>query len=154
LARDYEYPTGLSKFDCYEPGDPLATSFGATAATYESGTLSLHDRLNRLFCFAIDGARVGFHHAGHMGTGPGSTPEIQPVVYPVDTTPPTITCQNPVFILHQPAASVAGTVSDATSGPATSSVSGAVSTDAVGSFSLPLTAYDVAGNSATVSCSY
>jgi hypothetical protein len=49
---------------------------------------------------------------------------------------------------------VGATVTDATSGPLVSSLSAAVSTNAVGTFSVPFTAYDVAGNSTTGSCSY
>jgi hypothetical protein len=58
------------------------------------------------------------------------------------------------LLLHQPAASVTGVVTDATSGPAAATVSAAASTQAVGSFVAVLTAFDRAGNSASAPCAY
>jgi hypothetical protein len=67
--------------------------------------------------------------------------------------PPTIGCQDAHFLLNEPATLMAG-VTDATSGPATQTVSRAVSTAQVGTFTGTLTASDAAGNTASASCSY
>lgn len=73
----------------------------------------------------------------------------------IDTTPPIVTPGTaPTYILNQPGATVNATVTDATSGPAASPVTVSVSTAAVGSFTAPVTGYDVAGNSTTVNCPY
>jgi hypothetical protein len=73
----------------------------------------------------------------------------------IDTVPPTVTpIGTPTYILNQPGATVSATVTDATSGPAASPVTVSVPTTAVGTFSVLVTGYDVAGNSSAVSCSY
>ncbi len=151
-ADDYWYPTGFSNLSCQDNiGTPTSLTPG-TNAPFVQATLNLGEGQHALNCSAADGARFGFHGHGNQGAGPGSTP--QPVLFNVDTVGPSIHCQNPVFILHQPAATVGATVTDETSGPQTSSLSAAVSTNTLGTFSVPFIASDVAGNSTTGSCSY
>ena len=152
LATDYRYPTGISALDCLDNTTFVQLSPG-TNAPFARGSLSLHDGTHALDCRATDGARFGFHAEGNRGAGPGSTPA--PVFVNVDTTPPFIACGASVpLLLHQPAASVTGVVTDATSGPAAATVSAAASTQAVGSFVAVLTAFDRAGNSASAPCAY
>ena len=152
LATDYRYPTGISALDCLDNTTFVQLSPG-TNAPFARGSLSLHDGTHALDCRATDGARFGFHAEGNRGAGPGSTPA--PVFVNVDTTPPVIACGASVpLLLHQPAASVSGVVTDATSGPAAATVSAAASTQAVGSFVAVLTAFDRAGNSASAPCAY
>ena len=73
----------------------------------------------------------------------------------IDLTPPTVTCQAaPVFYLNQPGAMVSASVMDALSGPANPTVSATVPTNSVGSHTVTLTGSDLAGNTASASCSY
>jgi hypothetical protein len=151
-ANDYRYPTGISRFEYQDNFGSVVPLTPGTNAPFVNGHIDLSDGYHLLTYSAADGATFGHNGYGNSGGGPGSTG--QPVSFNVDTVPPTITCQTPVFILHQPAATVGATVTDATSGPLVSSLSAAVSTNAVGTFSVSFTAYDVAGNSTTGSCSY
>jgi len=72
----------------------------------------------------------------------------------IDKTDPDVTCNAASFALNQSPANVTASVSDGLSGAAPASVSAAADTSSVGSHSVTLTGYDVAGNSKTVSCSY
>jgi hypothetical protein len=152
LATDYRYPTGISALDCLDNTTFVQLSPG-TNAPFARGSLLLHDGTHALDCRATDGARFGFHLEGNRGAGPGSTPA--PLFVNVDTTPPAIACAASVpLLLRQPAASIAGVVTDATSGPSAATVSAAADTQAVGSFVAPLSASDNAGNSASATCGY
>jgi len=151
-ATDYYYPTGITRLGYQDNFGPVVSLTPGTNAPFVNAQIDLSDGFHLLTYSATDGATKGMVGNGNSGGGPGSTP--QPISFKVDTVPPTITCQNPVFILNQPAATVTATVTDATSGPVASSLSAAVSTNAVGTFSVPFTASDVAGNSTTGSCSY
>ena len=72
-----------------------------------------------------------------------------------DATPPTVTCPaSPQFVLNSAGNVVTASVSDATSGPASATVSAAADTSSVGSKAVTLTGYDNAGNSAQRTCSY
>jgi RTX calcium-binding nonapeptide repeat (4 copies) len=72
-----------------------------------------------------------------------------------DTTAPTVTCGAPtVFEIYQLGAWVPASVTDATSGPASSTVYGPANTSQAGSFTTNVTGTDRAGNTATTSCSY
>jgi hypothetical protein len=154
FAEDYRYPTGISTLDCPDVNSTAHLS-SATSASSVSKQLTLHDGAHLLNCFAADGATLGFHGYGNTGVGPSSTPETRPVVYHVDSTPPTVQCpSDPVFLLNQPLAAVEGLVSDATSGPAQTSASSIVTTNAVGTYSTELTGADAAGNTTTVTCAY
>jgi hypothetical protein len=73
----------------------------------------------------------------------------------VDLTPPTVTCTTaPTFILNNPQAFVSASVSDATSGPTSSSVEQQLLDNEVGTFTQSLTGADVAGNTTTTDCLY
>jgi hypothetical protein len=77
-----------------------------------------------------------------------------PIVIRIDTTPPTVTCPPaPTFRKKSPGVIVA-TVTDATSGPASPSVPVEADTSKAGSFTLPVTGFDIATNSTTVECPY
>ena len=73
-----------------------------------------------------------------------------------DATNPGVSCGTPApsFLLNQSPANVAASVSDATSGPVATSVSGAANTSSVGSKSITLNGEDNAGNTNTANCSY
>lgn len=74
----------------------------------------------------------------------------------IDVTAPAVTCQSPapVFYLNQSGATVTASVADALSGPASATVSSTVPTDSVGQHTITLTGSDLAGNTASASCSY
>jgi hypothetical protein len=151
-ATDYYYPTGITRLGYQDNFGSVVPLTPGTNAPFVNAQIDLSDGFHLLTYSATDGATSGMVGNGNSGGGPGSTP--QPIIFNVDTVPPAIKCQNPLFILNQPAATVDAMVTDATSGPVVSSLSAAVSTNAVGTFSVPFTASDVAGNSATGSCSY
>jgi hypothetical protein len=73
----------------------------------------------------------------------------------VDLSPPALTCNqsNPAFTVGD-VATLSATVSDAISGPSSSTVSAAASTSSAGNFSVSLTGQDKAGNHAAISCPY
>ncbi len=149
-ATDYRYPTGISALDCLDNTSFHSLTPG-TNAPFARGRLDLAEGVHILDCRATDGAASGVHQAGNRGAGPNSTPA--PTIYRIDTVPSAIQCSDAHFLLNQPATLTAG-VTDATSGPATQSVSAAISTTQVGTFTRSLTASDVAGNTASASCSY
>lgn len=73
----------------------------------------------------------------------------------IDQTPPVLTCAATTpFILHGAGGSVTASVTDATSGPATASISAPADVSTAGKKTVTLTGYDRAGNSATTSCPY
>jgi hypothetical protein len=87
--------------------------------------------------------------AGNTNPGVSSTP------YKIDLTPPTVSCDTPpTLLLNQAPATVFATVTDALSGPESSTVTRAADTSSVGAKSVSLTGYDNAGNATTVSCGY
>jgi hypothetical protein len=73
-----------------------------------------------------------------------------------DHTAPTVTCDSPAptFSLGQLGAGVSATVTDATSGPAPSSVRGQANTATPGARTASVTGSDLAGNTATKQCPY
>ncbi|MFN8128411.1 MAG: S8 family serine peptidase [Candidatus Nanopelagicales bacterium] len=71
----------------------------------------------------------------------------------IDTGAPTVACR-PLTIPLRKGGTVTADVSDSLSGPASSTVSARVSSPKVGTFSVTLTGSDVAGNTASVACSY
>jgi hypothetical protein len=74
-------------------------------------------------------------------------PAISSGPFPIDATPPTVSCQSPApsFAVGQAGATVSATVSDATSGPAQTTITAPAPTTSAGSFSVSLTGYDTAG---------
>jgi hypothetical protein len=150
-ASDFRYATGISALDCSD-GTAFTSLSPGTNAPFASAKLPLGDGIHPLDCRSTDGASFGFHGAGHRGAGPGSTPA--PAIFRVDTTPPQIQCPAAAFTLHQPVSVLTATVSDATSGPVTPTVDAPVSTDVVGSFTVPVNAADIAGNTTSITCPY
>ena len=76
---------------------------------------------------------------------------------PADTTGPVLTCDVPApgpTLTYGTTAQVTASVSDAGSGPATTSASTTADTSSLGARSATLTASDVAGNSSTTTCPY
>jgi hypothetical protein len=72
----------------------------------------------------------------------------------VDLTDPAVQCQPATFQLHQPNASIVGTVSDALSGPVAATVTAPVNTNVAGAGAVALTGVDRAGRHSTVACPY
>jgi hypothetical protein len=77
-----------------------------------------------------------------------------PITIKRDGTAPTLTCQAAAFVLGSAGGQVSATVTDGTSGPASSSVSGPANVTSAGVKSVSLTASDLAGNQSTSSCGY
>jgi RTX calcium-binding nonapeptide repeat (4 copies) len=88
-------------------------------------------------------------------TSAGGTAAVSTVVRR-DTTAPIVTCgtPEPVFQIYQLGARVPATVTDATSGPASTNVYGFANTSQVGSFTVPVTGTDKAGRTGNASCPY
>ncbi len=78
------------------------------------------------------------------------------VTVKIDGTPPTVTCQTPppVFVLNGPGGLVSATVTDATSGPVASPISGPAIVTSAGAQTIDLTGEDKAGNTTTEACAY
>jgi hypothetical protein len=72
----------------------------------------------------------------------------------VDATPPTVTCAAEPSFLIGSAGSVTAAVTDAVSGPATPTVSGAAHTKHIGTQSVTVTGANNAGGTASVKCPY
>src|SRR5262249_34977846 len=137
--------------DCSD-GTAFTSLTPGTNAPFVHAHLPLADAVHLLDCRSTDGAASGFHGVGHRGAGPNSTPA--PAIFRVDTTPPAIQCPVAEFTLHEPVTALTATVTDVVSGPVSPTVDAPVSTAAVGSFSVPVTAADVAGNTTSVTCGY
>lgn len=73
-----------------------------------------------------------------------------------DATPPTVGCPTPApsFLLNQSPANVTASVSDATSLPVATTVSGTADTSSVGSKFITLNGEDNAGNTNSANCAY
>ena len=150
-GEDFRYPTGISALDCSD-GTAFTSLTPGTNAPFVHAHLPLGDGVHLLDCRSTDGAVSGFHAFGHRGAGPGSTPA--PAIFRVDATPPQIQCPAAAFTLNQPVTFLTATVTDATSGPLSPTVDAPISTAVVGSFSVPVSAADNAGNTTTVTCPY
>lgn len=101
---------------------------------------------------AADGAHAAYAAArdsvGNAGPAVSRT-------FKLDATPPDVTCAAaPTFVLRGAGGTVTANVTDTTSGPAIPTVSAPADLSTVGWKSLPLTGFDRAGNSRTVSCRY
>jgi hypothetical protein len=150
-GTDFRYPTGIGALDCSDVTAFTALTSGTSAPAVDA-ILPLGDGFHSLDCRSSDGASFGFHGFGHRGAGPGSTPA--PASFLVDTTPPQILCPAAAFTLHEPVTTLTATVIDAVSGPVSAAVDAPVSTSQVGTFSVPISAADNAGNPASTTCSY
>lgn len=141
---DFVDPSGLEGVACsglleFDIGPPtiLGTTYGHSAGV------------------AVDGVHVldctGTDDVGNSGVGPGSSP--MPTVFKIDRAPPAIECSARARFRRHPHAGVLfARVTDATSGPARSVVAVQVDRLRTGTFTVPVTAFDVAGNSTTSSC--
>ncbi len=98
--------------------------------------------------FLVDCTGKDFHYNAGAASGSTNTATIK-----IDTSPPVLTCQPASFEVGQ-SGDVSAAVSDAGSGPATASVSTAATTGTAGSFTVTMSATDLAGNSSTASCAY
>jgi hypothetical protein len=152
-AADFRYPTGIAALDCSDNTAFTSLTTGTDAPSIH-GHLPLGDGVHLVDCRSTDGASSGFHNFGHRGAGPGSIPELPPATFLVDTTPPQIQCPVAAFTLHEPVTSLTALVTDAVSGPLPPTVDAPISTSAVGRFTVPISASDVAGNTTTTVCSY
>jgi hypothetical protein len=76
--------------------------------------------------------------------------------FKIDATPPTVTCPEPMptFQLGSAGGLVTAVVSDAGSGPVSTSVSAIASAATAGAHAVDLTGEDEAGNAATAACPY
>jgi hypothetical protein len=94
--------------------------------------------------------------SGTCSDNAGNTNDgIDSAAYMIDLSNPSVVCDTaPQFLLNQVGANVSATVTDSVSGPASSPVTASADTSSVGTHSASVTGYDVAGRSATVSCSY
>jgi hypothetical protein len=99
-----------------------------------------------------DGEHV-FYAASKDVAGNTETPVKK--AFKLDATKPTVTCATaPSLLLNQADATVAATVTDATSGPVQTQVSAAADTSSVGAKSADATGKDLAGNQVRASCAY
>jgi FG-GAP repeat protein len=137
-------PSGVSELRCSLDPSSVPASFAALPAGCG---------------FAGAGAVVGTDgaHAVHAGArdtlGNQSTPTS--TGFRVDRTPPTVTClPAQTFVIGGSSGPVSATVTDGTSGPLSATVSAVGSTSSAGWRWAPLTGFDRAGNSTTVSCGY
>ena len=143
---DFVDPSGLLTVGCtglleftYGPPTLLSTTFGISAGVATDGVYSLS-------CSGSD-------RIGNTGVGPGSS--AWPVVIRIDTTAPVVTCPSPPpRVRRWKRAYLVAAVSDVTSGPVAVTVRVRLRTSRVGIFTVPVAGFDVAGNSATASCTY
>jgi hypothetical protein len=143
---DFTDPSGLLEIGCtgpaefsYAPPVLLSTSF-----VYSTGVN--FDGVHTLDCRATD-------VLGNTGLAPGSS--AFPVVIRIDRTPPVVTCPADVRLRKSRTGSIiVATVTDATSGATQSRVAVRVDTSRRGTHQVSVTGADVAGNTATATCSY
>lgn len=142
---DFVDPDGLLAVEC---AGSLAFSFGPPTTFGTRFGFSAGFAADGVYSFTCSGT----DRLGNAGAGSGSSP--MPIVVRIDATPPTVTCPpTPTFRKKRGGVIVAG-VSDTTSGPASPSVAVEADTSKAGSFTASVTGFDVATNSATVSCPY
>jgi hypothetical protein len=142
---DFVDPDGLLAVGCtgslafsYGPPTTFGTTFGYSAGFAADG----------IYSFTC----AGTDKLGNTGAGPGSS--AMPVVIRIDATPPTVTCPPPPTFRKKSTGVLVASVADATSGPASALVSVEVGTRRAGSFTVPVTGFDIAGNSTIVECPY
>jgi hypothetical protein len=142
---DFVDPDGLLAVDCagsfafsYGPPTTFGTTFGFSAGFAADG----------IYSFTC----TGTDKLGNSGAGPGSSP--MPIVIRIDATPPTVTCPPTPTFRKKRRGVIVASVTDTTSGPASPSVAVVADTSKAGSFTVPVTGFDVATNSTTVACPY
>lgn len=88
--------------------------------------------------------------------GSGNAGPIVSAAFRIDTSPPVLACVLPAprFVPNQPGAVVTATVTDATSGPVSPTVSAPADTTTPGARTVTLGGADVAGHVASIACPY
>ena len=140
--------SGVTDLVCTDNGSPVAV-LNQSGSNPRTGSFQLTtDGTHNIVCEATDGMTPA-----NTGASDDSDNE---VTVKIDGTPPTVTCQAPppVFVLNGPGGSVFATVTDATSGPVTSPISGPADVSSAGAKTIDLTGEDKAGNTTTESCAY
>jgi hypothetical protein len=103
---------------------------------------------------STDTSPLGITFTCEATSGEGEVTTQSVTVYR-DASPPTIDCgQQPNYLLGGPSSPISATVTDAASGAAQTTVSGATGTSTVGVHSVSLSASDLAGNGGTADCPY
>jgi uncharacterized delta-60 repeat protein len=133
--------TAVLSVTCSDNGTQVFSTKNAT------GTFVLGDGMHSISCVGDDGVNP-------PGAGTGSTP--MPFLVNVDKTAPTATCVvNPVVLHSAPASVVVANVTDATSGPSSSTWSAPnPDTSTIGLHSVVISPTDNAGNIGSATCSY
>ena len=140
--------SGVTNLVCTDNGNPV-TVLNQIGTNPRTGSFSLTtDGTHNIECEATDGMSP-------PNTG-ASADSDNTVTVKIDGTPPTVTCQAPppVFVLNGPGGLVSATVTDATSGPLVSPISGPAVVTTAGAHTIDLTGQDRAKNSTTQACAY
>ena len=140
--------SGVTNLVCTDNGNPVVVS-NQSGSNPRTGSFTLTtDGTHQVECEATDGMTPA-----NTGASAGSA---NTATVKIDGTPPTVTCQAPppVFVLNGPGGSVSATVTDATSGPLSSPVSGPAIVTSAGAKTIDLTGKDRAGNATTKACAY
>jgi Beta-lactamase enzyme family len=140
--------SGVTDLVCTDNGNPVAVLNQSGSNPRAGSFLLTSDGTHNVECEATDGMTPA-------NTG-ASDDSDNTVTVKIDGTPPTVTCQAPppVFVLNGPGGSVSATVTDATSGPVTSPISGPAIVTSAGAKTIDLTGEDKAGNTTTEACAY
>jgi Beta-lactamase enzyme family len=140
--------SGVTDLVCTDNGNPVAVLNQSGSNPRTGSFLLTSDGTHNVECEATDGMTPA-------NTG-ASDDSDNTVTVKIDGTPPTVTCQAPppVFVLNGPGGSVSATVTDATSGPVTSPISGPAIVTSAGAKTIDLTGEDKAGNTTTEACAY
>jgi hypothetical protein len=140
--------SGVTDLVCTDNGNPVAVG-NQSGSNPRTGSFSLTtDGTHNIECEATDGMTPS-------NTGASATSD-NTVTVKIDGTRPTVTCQTPppVFVLNGPGGLVSATVTDATSGPLVSPISGPATVTSAGAKTIDLTGKDKAGNTTTEACAY
>ena len=140
--------SGVTDLVCTDNGSPVAV-LDQSGSNPRTGSFQLTtDGTHDVECEATDGMTPS-----NTGASAGSD---NTVTVKIDGTPPTVTCQTPppVFVLNGPGGLISATVTDATSGPVASPISGPAIVTSAGAQTIDLTGDDKAGNTTTEACAY
>ena len=140
--------SGVTNLVCTDNGNPVAVGSQAGSSPRTGSFKLTSDGTHNVECKATDGMTP-------PNTG-ASTDSSNTVTVKIDGTPPTVTCQSPppVFVLNGPGGSVSATVTDATSGPLVTPISGPAVVTSAGARTIQLTGEDKARNTTTKACAY
>ena len=140
--------SGVTNLVCTDNGNPVAVGNQAGSNPRIGSFKLTSDGTHNVECEATDGMTPS-------NTG-ASADSSNTVTVKIDGTPPTVTCQAPppVFVLNGPGGSVSATVTDTTSGPLVSPISGPAVVSSAGAQTIQLTGEDKARNTTTKACAY